>query len=320
MENKDVTVGIFKASNDKDIPIKLFGVLYQADDNTFLIPRGGNFLINTMVETGYSDLSMLLENSFTANNGLEQPDVNQVPVPSGRVIKWFVDYEYEVIGFGFLLIGSDSNIILYDNKEQAILALKIYQDSISTTITPNNKKIDLIIYQSCSNDDGVHFKIYPYYDKDNWKDYIYTFINMGNETDAILERIDVNEIVIKNHDNHKNGYFKVIVSHNTEGTGVYESYSSTCNHDGQPTNCLSHTNNINIGDKQQLKIGQLITAIYEGQTSCDNGINWYNKNTETDLLEGNGITGSFKVTSLPVILHAQPNCKGCHGWTELLLH
>lgn len=319
--NKDKIVGMFNATNGQSFPLKMFGVIYQ-ENGDFMIPRGGNFLQNGMVSDAHKMLTPYLETSFSERQGLEQPTPEQVPTPAGTVVKWFVDEEYKVIGFGFLLIGGSTPFPLYDSKQQALdylATLTDNNDNSTTTVTPvPTGKLDLIVFQSCSDNDGVHFKIYPLRNRHNWSAYNYHFIDMGTEHDARIEVVGKNEVVIRNHDNKKNGSFKVVVSLGNQSS-VYESYSSTCNHDGQPTDCPKHETNILINDGT-FNIGDNITAVYQGENPCGGSISWYNKNTQELGLENNGLTASFKITGFPVILHGQPNCNKCHGWTEIVLY
>jgi len=321
-QNKDVIVGLFNGANGEVIPLKFYGVIYQANDERFIIPRGGNFLQNGMVTSEHKQLTPYLQSSFSERQGLEQPDDKQVPTPSGRVIKWFVDETYRVLGYGFLLIGSTIDITLYDTKQQAQSVLDSLGSTTTvtpyTTDTPESTKLHLIVFQSCSDNDGVHFKIFPLRNRHNWSAYNYHFVDMGDENAARIEVIGKNEVVIRNHDNKKNGFFKVVVSLGNQ-SAVYESYSSTCNHDGQPTDCIKHETNIIVNDGN-FNVGDTITAIYEGDNPCGGEILWYNKNVDNLGTENNGKVGSFKITSFPVTLHGQPNCNKCHGWTEVVLY
>lgn len=145
------------------------------------------------------------------------------------------------------------------------------------------------------------------------KSYTFDIINTGTSQDALIEKLTHNTWVIRSHDNKKNGYFKLIVKGKDCKDCIYESYSSTCNHDNDPTNCPDNQRNIKLlGTPRLLKLNEEFEIAISGNVINSCGVNFYNTNAPK-LTES-----KFKITGFPFKVHYQPGCQGdCHGWTEI---
>ena len=201
-------------------------------------------------------------------------------------------------------------------KQWGCLAVPYSSNETTTTTThkqeeQGNKTIQLLIFQNCSNDDGVHFRAEVVLPDNNTNSYDFEIINIGGNDDAQIDKTGHNSWVIRNHENHKNGFFKVIVKRNDCKPCVYESYSTTCNHEGDPTNCPENQRVLSVvGGSKLLKNGEVFNINVQGNITCDNVT--YNTNVkEIDKT-------TFQITGFPFKLHYQPSCgDACHGWTEL---
>lgn len=191
---------------------------------------------------------------------------------------------------------------------------EVESSTTTTTIVippDDHNTIQLMVFQNCSDNDGVHFRaevIRP----DNLT-YAYNFevINTNPNDGAAVEKTGHNTWVIRNHDDKKNGSFKVIVTRNGCKSCTYESYSSTCNHDGQPTDCPHNDRVLDVvGGNRLLKAGNIIEFGINNALPCS--VVYYN--TNVSMLDER----RARIDGFPFKLHSQPNCGGgCHGWTEI---
>lgn len=117
-----VQVGTFNAGNEK-YPLYLYGVIVQkTPDGKALVPRGGNFLTNSMVSSNYTNLSDLLVSTHTGFGGIEQPE--DVPLPHGYYEGYLYDKNYDVVSRLFVKIGEtidglESKELAYARKKKA---------------------------------------------------------------------------------------------------------------------------------------------------------------------------------------------------------
>jgi hypothetical protein len=182
---------------------------------------------------------------------------------------------------------------------------------IPVPVEQGNKTIQLAVYQNCSNNDGVYFRVETVLPDTNTSSYNIQFVNTGSPSDAPIDVINHNTMVIRNHDSGLNGFFKIIVTRADCKPCTYESYSTTCNHDGDPTDCPDNERNISInGGNRLLQNGEVFDISVNGNITC-NAV-YYNTNI-------NQLSQSqFQITGYPFKLHYQPSCgEACHGWTEL---
>jgi hypothetical protein len=182
---------------------------------------------------------------------------------------------------------------------------------VPVPVEKGNKTIQLAIYQNCSNNDGVYFRVETVLPDTNTGSYDIQFINTGSPSDAPIEVINYNTMVMRNHDSGLNGFFKVVVTRADCKPCTYESYSSTCNHEGDPTNCPDNQRVITIdGGNRLLQNGETFGISVNGNITCD----FVTYNTNVSQLS----QYQFQITGFPFKLHYQPNCGGdCHGWTEI---
>ncbi len=304
-------VGVFNGVGGEKIPLMFFGVVIQGDGD-FIIPRGGNFLSNGMVTSEDTILEKYLEDTFTGQHGLEQPDPQMLPVPYGRTTKWIADKMYNVVGYGYLKDGATVNFPIYNTKEEAEKALEDGGDP-----SPVSTQIRVHVRQECNNNDGVHFN----FQGKSGSDYSFGFKDIGSPDDARVDIIDGNNVIIRNHDNKKNGYFRMFVRDNkSKEERQYDFYSSTCNHDNKPTDCPHDIYKVDIDKGGDVHVGDELLAHWGGEFSCgENGsLNWYNDGvTAIETIDRRTI--KVRVDKLPCKFHAQPNCWGCHGWSELII-
>lgn len=291
----------------------LFGVVVQKGiDDTYLVPRGGNFLSNGMVSEANKSLEPYLTDTFTEHGGIIQPSLDVIPVPIGYKIAWVVDRDYLVTTYVFLKshVPYDNNGTWYDTEAGAIAFRDSLRNDDKEEEHQGNKTIQLQIFQNCSDNNGVHFRVETMFPDTNTSSYDIELIDTGNpNSDAKVERTSHNTWVIRNHDSKNNGYFRVIVKRKDCKPCTYSSYSSTCNHDGQPTDCEENNRVITIGEL--FRAGNVISPSVQGnKLPCV--VSYYN----TGLT--NVGSNQFRVDGFPATIHYQPDCGGdCHGWTEL---
>jgi hypothetical protein len=315
-------IGQFNASNGSKFDLMLFGVVVQSsEDGTYLVPRGGNFLENGMVGDGKLEFIPYLKDTFTDDGGLTQPPLNVLPVPVGYKVAWAVDEYYKVLNYVFLkdyvVIGENNKWFSTEHQAREYLnslgkveeITTTQEVTTTTTVETPNRTIQIRVHQNCSDNDGVHFRLETVFPDTNTGSYRIDIANTGSDQDAEVVMTGHNTWVIRNHDNKKHGFFEVKVSRWDCKTLRYTSYSSTCNHDGQPTDCPDNLRVVSIG--KLFRLGEEITPVVEGNVlDCD--VAFYN-----DGLSNAGF-GKFQVFGFPVKLHYQPSCGGdCHGWTEL---
>lgn len=182
---------------------------------------------------------------------------------------------------------------------------------VPVPVVEGNKTIQLAIYQNCSNNDGVYFRVETMYPDTNTGSYDIQITNTGGPSDAQVDVTGHNTLVLRNHDNGLNGFFKIVVSRADCKPCTYESYSTTCNHDGDPTDCPDNQRNISInGGNRPLQNGEVFDISVNGNITC----NPVYYNTNVNQLSAT----QFQITGYPFKLHYQPSCgEECHGWTEL---
>lgn len=114
------TIGYWTGSNGERIPLRAVMTIVQGDGD-FLIPRGDNFIDNSLVSLNenYQGLKQLTGRSITENGGLEQPHTSLVNVPPGFQLKYIVDETYLVIGYGLAKNGANLSVRTYDSYEDA---------------------------------------------------------------------------------------------------------------------------------------------------------------------------------------------------------
>ena len=221
-----------------------------------------------------------------------------------------------VYGWNIILPKNGKTLQDFWIKQWGCLAIPYSSNETTTTTTQRHeeqrdKTIQLLIFQNCSNDDGVHFRAEVVLPDNNTNSYDFEVINKGAITDAKVEKTSHNSWVIRNHDNGKNGFFQLVVTRHDCKPCTYESYSSTCNHEGDPTDCPENERVISIvGGNKILRHSDIFHIIVQGNVTCDNVT--YNQN----VIEIN--KSIFQITGFPFKLHYQPICgHDCHGWTEL---
>lgn len=302
-------IGQFNATDGRSFNLLMFGVVVQEGiDGTYLVPRGGNFLSNGMVDSHDKQLSDYLGDTFTQDGGLQQPALGLLPVPIGYKIAWAVDRQYRVVNYVFLKIDVPYNNDggWFDSEVKAIA----FKDSLGKVDVEQqgNKTIQIQVFQNCSNNDGVHFRLETLFPDTNTGSYDISVRRDGMDSD--IEQIGHNEWVIRNHDTKRNGAFEVTVSRVDCKTLRYKGWSSTCNHDGQPTDCPDNQRNVTIG--KVVKFGDVVIPQVNGNVNSDCSVAFYNEGVSSI---GNG---QFRIDSFPFHIHYQPNCNGgCHGWTEV---
>lgn len=111
-------IGVFTGSAGEQYPLYLYGlVVQQTPDRKALVPRGGNFLRNGMVNSDKMYLSDFLKSTYTDYGGLEQP--LNAPCPEGYYPRWVYDDVYNVTA---LLFVKNGEVIekSYATKQDAI--------------------------------------------------------------------------------------------------------------------------------------------------------------------------------------------------------
>lgn len=124
------SVGSF--TNDQNETVELVAeVLVVQGDEKFLVPRGNNFVKNSMVSLDPDRKSVLelIGKSETEMGGLLQPNPEHISLPKEYSLKWFVDEVYKVKGYGFALdnikVIPGTNIQLYDSEEVAEARIQV---------------------------------------------------------------------------------------------------------------------------------------------------------------------------------------------------
>lgn len=119
-DNVDIpTIGNWVAGNQV-ISLKLVLTIVQGDGD-IVFPRGDNFLHSSLVTLNpeYQLLKELTGRAITGMGGLEQPDLSLVNVPPGYTVRWIVDENYLVIGYGLARNGASLSITTYNSRADA---------------------------------------------------------------------------------------------------------------------------------------------------------------------------------------------------------
>lgn len=185
--------------------------------------------------------------------------------------------------------------------------------------------IQLQAYQECQTKtidnvtySGVFFKIVPFTPATDLSKFVITWSRDVTKSLTVpITQLSANEWVVENNTIKEAAGINVTIS-NQNDSYTLNLWSSTCNHDELPTNCIDNNRTVTL-DKTFYNIGETVNATANEYSPC-NGINWYN----TNLPIGFGRNYSGIISNFPAILHAQPlhnneSCKVCHGWTEVHL-
>jgi hypothetical protein len=183
----------------------------------------------------------------------------------------------------------------------------------STSSSTDAHPIQIKIANEC-REGGMKFKFLPFTPNTDISQYQ---ISVQNLNPKIEFNFSGNTLITKNNiPDNGNAYFVLTVSKEGYEDFSYQGYTSTCEHDGSPTNCPENNNDL-ILDKEYYQAGDTFTATWTGTLLSGQILDWFNENVTLISKSENFFIG--RINAFPAHIYTQPGSpdpnsrRFCHG-------
>jgi hypothetical protein len=178
----------------------------------------------------------------------------------------------------------------------------------------SNQPIQIKINNEC-REGGMKFKFMPFTPNTDLSQYR---MSIQNNSPGVEYDFSGNILITKNNQpNPRTAYFTLTVSKDGFDDFIYQSYTSTCEHDNAPINCPENNNTVLL-DKEYYQIGETFRATWTGTLLPGQTLNWYNEGVSEINNDPNQKYFIGKISYFPAHIQAQPSSlpdgsRPCHG-------